>query len=108
MKQKLNHSQSIDTLKHCFEQVFLPLDDAGDRLEQLRRLWRCCCALFKSNVFNERWRSYNSRETGFPYRIYRRLWRLYFYRNGIDVLLYSGIPYLTAISRPTSPEITFY
>jgi len=27
MKENFNHSLSFDTLKHCFEQVFCPLDD---------------------------------------------------------------------------------
>ena len=33
MKQKLEHAHSIDTLKHCFEQAFRPLDDTGNRLQ---------------------------------------------------------------------------
>ena len=116
MRRKLNHSQSFNTLKHCFEQVFHPLDDAGDRRQQLRRLWRCCYALmtsdFFADVFNEKWKNYFSLETCFLYRVYRRLWRLYFYRKGINVLLYGGIQYFTLTSitqecHPSPPDITF-
>jgi len=35
MKENLNHSQSFDTLKYCFEQVFCPLDNTEDHLQQL-------------------------------------------------------------------------
>ena len=60
--QPLAVLQYLFTLKHCFEQIFHPLDDAGDRLQQLRCLWRCCYALLKSDffgdVFNE-WGSYH-------------------------------------------------
>ena len=116
MQRKLNHSQSFDTLKHCFEQVFHPLDDAADWRQQLHRLWHCCYALMTSNffadVFNERWKDYYSRETCFLYRVYRRLWRLYFYRKGINVLLYGGIRYFTLTSitqesHPSPPDIKF-
>ena len=109
MRQKLSHSQSSDTLKHCFEEIFRPLDDSGNRLHQLHRLWRCCYALMKSDffsdVFNERWGDYYSLETCFLYRVYRRIWRLYSYRRGMDVLLRRGIPHL--ISMGCQPDITF-
>jgi hypothetical protein len=110
MQRKLDHSRTFDTLKHCFEQVFHPLDDAGDRQHQLRQLWHCCYALMTSDffvdVFNERWGEYC--ETCFLYRVYRRLWRLFFYRKGVNVLLYGRI--LTSITQgcyPSPPEITF-
>lgn len=82
MKQDLNHSQSVDTLKYCFEQAFRPLDDTEDRVPQLRRLvWRCSHALLKSDlfvdVFTERRKQHNIPEPWFLRRVYRRIWRLY-------------------------------
>jgi len=112
MKQTLNHSQSFDTLKHCFEQVFRPLDDTEDHLQELRRLWRCCYALLKSDffidIFNSRWKRYSANETWFLCRVYRRIWRLYSYRRGADVLLHRGIPHLISIITQSggTPDIT--
>ncbi len=112
MRQKLNHTHSTDTLKHCFEQAFRPLDDTGDRLQQLRHLWRCCYALLKSDffvdVFYERWKDDSEDETWFLRRVYRRIWRLYSYRRGADVLLYRGIPHLLSMTQSgCPPDITF-
>ena len=85
MRQNINHSQSSDTLKYCFGEIFRPLDDSSDRLHQLHRSWRCCDALLMSDffddVFNERWESYSSRETCLLYRVYRRIWRLFSYQR---------------------------
>ena len=113
MKQKLDHTHSIDTLKHCFEQAFRPLDDTGDCLKQLRRLWRCCYALLKSDFFidvfrdNKRWMDGSEDEMWFLRRVYRRIWRLYSYRRGADVLLYRGIPHLLSMTQSgCPPDIT--
>ena len=112
MKQTLNHSQSFDTLKHCFEQVFRPLDDTEDHLQELCRLWRCCYALLKSDffidIFNSRWKRYSANETWFLCRVYRRIWRLYSYRRGADVLFHRGIPHLISIITQSggTPDIT--
>ncbi len=107
MKENLNHSQSFDTLKHCFEQVYCPLDDTEDHLQQLRRLWRCCYALLKSDffvdIFNSRWKDYSAKETWFFCRVYRRVWRLYSYRRGADVLLHRGIPHLISLTPSGCP-----
>ena len=113
LRQELHHSRSIDTLKHCFERFFHPLSDTGDRLQQLRHLWQGCYALIKpgffADVFHERLGIY-SEQTRFLYRVYRRIWRLYSYRKGIDVLLSAGIPFLISIAqgcRPHPPDMTF-
>jgi len=106
-RQEPHHPQSIDTLKNYFEQVFHPLDDSGNRLHQLRRLWRSCYALIKSDfftdVFNNRLGSYPD-HARFLYRVYRRILRLYSYRKGMDVLLHAGIPYLISITQGCHPH----
>jgi hypothetical protein len=95
MKQKLDHTHSIDTLKHCLEQTFRPLEITEGHPRQLRLLWRCCCALLKSNFFvdvfhDERWMDGFEDDIWFLRRVYRRIWRLYSYGRGADLLLYKG------------------
>jgi len=112
MRQKLAQTHSIDTLKHCFEQAFRPLDVTRGHLQQLRRLWRCCYALLKSDffadVFQENWKDEGDDETWFLRRVYRRIWRLYSYRRGGDVLLYRGISRLLSTTLTGCPPgITF-
>jgi len=82
-------------------------------LQQLRCLWSCCYALMKSDffadVFNARWAKHSSDEAWFLHRVYRRIWRLYSYRKGIDVLLYGGVLNSISITQgscPSPPEIT--